>query len=230
MILLQDRAVGAHPLGSDNPADEETTVPARSNQSLVILLHGVGSNGADIAPLGGAFASYLPHASFVSPDAPEPSAFGSGYQWFSVMGVTEANRAARIEAARVGFDRIVTGLIEQHGFAGKLDRVAFIGFSQGSIMSLDALATGRWAAAGVLAFSGRLVSAEPFAPKPDARALLIHGAADPVIPAWETRDAAVKLKTLGVDVESHILPGIGHTITPASIPMAGAFLAKCLGA
>ncbi len=202
---------------------------SQSYERLVIFLHGVGSSGADLAPLAGAFERFLPDTRFVSPDAPEPSAFGAGYQWFSVVGVTGADRPARVAAARAGFDALVQGLIDEAGFADSLDRVAFVGFSQGAIMSLDALATGRWAPACIVAFSGRLASPDPLTPKPNARALLIHGAVDAVIPPSETVEAATRLRAAGVEVESQLLPGIGHTIAPASIPDAGRFLAKNLG-
>ncbi len=196
----------------------------REHDSLVIFLHGVGANGRDLAPLGDALRPHLPHTRFASPDAPGRSEHGPGFQWFSVGDVTEANRLLRVEAARVDFDRVVQAQIDAAGFAGKLARVAFVGFSQGSIMALDALATGRWPFA-IVAFSGRLASPEPLAPKPGARALLIHGEADPVIPAAETQRAARRLRELGVAVEAHLLPRVGHSISSEGIALAGKFLA-----
>ncbi len=41
-------------------------------ESLVILLHGVGANGANLVALGEALEGFLPDAVFVSPDAPQP--------------------------------------------------------------------------------------------------------------------------------------------------------------
>ena len=60
------------------------------DRGLVILLHGVGSNGANMAALGQAMAPALPGFVFESPDAPHGS--GPRREWFSVIGVTEANR------------------------------------------------------------------------------------------------------------------------------------------
>ena len=68
---------------------------------LALLLHGVGAQGADMGGLAEALA--LPGLAFAAPDAPFPfdAAPGSpGRQWFSVSGVTAANRAARVAAAR----------------------------------------------------------------------------------------------------------------------------------
>ena len=58
--------------------------PARS---LVILLHGYGSNGDDLIGLAPHWRGALPETAFVSPNAPErcPGAPG-GYQWWALTG------------------------------------------------------------------------------------------------------------------------------------------------
>jgi phospholipase/carboxylesterase len=193
--------------------------------SLVIMLHGVGSSGNDLAPLANAWKSSLPGAVFVSPNAPAPSSFGSGYQWFSVAGVTEENRSERIAGARASFDELVTSIIADNGLAKKLDRVAFVGFSQGTIMALDAVASGRWPVGAVVGFSGRLASPLPLQPALETPILLVHGSADPVIPAHESTKAAVTLQTLGLGVETVLLPGVPHTISAEGAARAGNFLA-----
>lgn len=195
---------------------------------LVIMLHGVGSSGNDLVPLGHTWKATLPGAVFVSPNAPAPSSFGSGYQWFSVAGVTEENRGARIVDARSSFDRVITSIIEENGFAERLDRVALVGFSQGTIMALDAVASGRWPVGAVVGFSGRLASPLPLQPALETPVLLVHGSADPVIPATETNKAAAALQAFGLKVETLTLPGVPHTISAEGATRAGGFLAETL--
>jgi phospholipase/carboxylesterase len=202
---------------------------ASAPDNLVILLHGVGSSGSDIAGLGAAWHTALPGTVFAAPNAPSPSSFGAAYQWFSVAGVTEANRPERILAARAAFDAVISGLIEEHGFAGRLSRVAFAGFSQGTIMALDAVASGRWPVAGVAGFSGRLASPAPLSPSLKTSILLIHGDADSVIPVSETVKAAATLKGLGLSVASEILPGVGHTVDRQGAEFGAAFLSGLFG-
>lgn len=197
-----------------------------TSKILVILLHGVGSNGSDLAPLGRSWSNSLPQAVFVSPDAPARSDFGQGYQWFSVAGVTEANRPARIEAARASFDATLSAIVDKEGFTGQLDRVVLIGFSQGTIMALDAVASGRWPVRAVVGFSGRLASPAPLTASPSTEILLIHGAADTVIPSSETTAAATALRSLGMPVETLIQPGLPHTISAEGAERAGAFLSR----
>ncbi len=196
---------------------------------LVVLLHGVGSSGDSLASVGKRLASSLPGATIVAPNAPHASSFGNGYQWFSTAGVTAENRPARIAAARPGFDATLSEIIEENGVAGRLDRVALVGFSQGTIMSLDAIVSGRWPVGAVVGFSGRLAAPEPLTPNGPTPILLIHGTDDAVIPVQETEQAAGKLAALGLSVETRIEPGLGHTISGAGAAYAGEFLAKAFG-
>lgn len=196
------------------------------NSFLVILLHGVGSNGDDLAPLGKSWEPRLPGVTFVAPNAPEPSNFGSGYQWFSVSNVTEENRPARITSARPSFDAVISGIVEEHGFGDRLDRVVLVGFSQGTIMSLDAVASGRWPVAAVIGFSGRLATEKPLTPAKETKILLVHGTSDGVIPSWETEKAQTELTAAGFYIETVIEPGLGHTISIGGADRACDFLEK----
>ena len=192
--------------------------------SLVILLHGVGANGSDLAPLSAALRNALPKTLFVAPDAPNLFDRGPGHQWFSVVDVTATNRLQRVVGARASFDGTLADEIDRAGLASRLGRVALVGFSQGAIMALDAMATARWPVAGVVAFSGRLASPDPLTPAKGARALLLHGEDDPVIPAHETLGASARLSKAGVVVDCHVAPGLGHAISPEGVARARSFL------
>lgn len=192
------------------------------DRGLVILLHGVGSNGANMAALGRALAPALPGFAFESPDAPHGS--GPQREWFSVIGVTEANRPGRVVAARPGFDAVIAALIEQHGYSNALDRVALLGFSQGSIMALDALASGRWPVGAMVAFSGRLASPPPLAPATGTPLLLVHGDADPIMPSGESIRAAQQLTAAGVRARIAIEAGLGHQVSHGGLAEAARFL------
>lgn len=200
------------------------------SRNLVIFLHGVGSNGADFAAIETPWSRRLPETDFASPDGPEPFGTGPGFQWFDIRGVTDANRPGRVEDGRKDFDRTLASIIDAHGLSAQLDRVALVGFSQGSIMALDALASGRWPLRAVVAFSGRLASPAPLVPVIGSKALLVHGSADQMIPPGETERAAAKLAGLGIDVTAHILPGLGHAISPGGWTLAEEFLATNLAA
>ena len=189
--------------------------------TLVLMLHGVGSNGADIAGLVRYFQPVVPDSVFESPDA--PNAFGTSgnaRQWFSISGITEANRPARVVAARAGLDALIDASVAQT----KARDVVLIGFSQGAIMALDALARGK--VAKVVAFAGRLAFDDTPTPAPKARALLIGGTADQVMPHHLSSEAGARLAAAGVKTQVVILADVAHTITAEGITLAQGFLAK----
>jgi len=209
---------------------EEQVALSASNDSLVVFLHGVGASGADLAPLAEPLSAFLPSTAFAAPDAPERRPGGGPLRdWFSVAGVSADNRRQRVEQAREGFDRVLSATLAERGFAGRLDRVALFGFSQGAIMALDAIASGRWPVAAVVAASGRLPGAVE--PRPAAAAtsvLLLHGEFDTVVPAEESRQAAPRLKAAGFAVEARFFPRLGHSISGEGVEAAGIFLARAL--
>ncbi|MBB4196903.1 hypothetical protein CCR94_10410 [Rhodoblastus sphagnicola] len=180
---------------------------------LIILLHGVHADGANLLPLKDFLLAELAGVDVVAPDAPFPTPLG--FQWFSLDGVTPENRPGRIVAARAAFDALLKPLI-----AGR--KTALFGFSQGGMMALDLLVTGRWPVAAVAGFSTRLASPPPFTPV-RAPALLVHGDDDSVIPASEGVEAGAALRALGLSVETHVLPGVDHCITPEGMRLAAEF-------
>lgn len=166
----------------------------------VILLHGVGGTGASMQPLADALALSVPaHC----PDGPELFDMGPGRQWFSVKDVTEENRPARVAAAMPAVTRTI------EGFGDPRDSL-LIGFSQGAIMALHAVAAGL-PAAGVFALSGRL--AGPIADRANWPPItLLHGSADPVMPPAIARATEIWLKAAGANPELLIFNGLGHSI------------------
>ena len=169
----------------------------------VIYLHGVGSSGAAMAPLADAAALGVPaHC----PDGPQP--FGAGRQWFSIAGVTEDNRPARVAAALPAFTEIVSQ------FGDTRDSL-LVGFSQGAIMSLHAVAAGL-PVAGVIALSGRL--AGPVSPRADWPAItLLHGSADPMMPPAVAHATEGWLKDAGAAPSLTIFEGLGHSVDQRTV-------------
>lgn len=165
-----------------------------------IFLHGVGGTGAAMRPLAAALA--LPRPA-VFPDGQHRFDMGPGRQWFSVKGVTEANRPGRVAEALPAFARLIESL-------GDPRDSLLIGFSQGAIMALHAVAAGL-PVAGVIALSGRL--AGPVGPRNDwPPIMLLHGADDPVMPLAAARATEAWLHDAGADPRLTVFDGLGHSI------------------
>lgn len=197
-------------------------------KKIVIFLHGVGSSGADLEPLGDYWASSMPDVTFLSPDGPYAFDQGNGYQWFSISGVNEINRPVRVQDARVALDQTLNDLLLEHGASWEKDKIVLVGFSQGTIMSLDVLASNRLPVHAIVGFSGRLASPQPYTVSSNVPLLLIHGKADPVIPYSETEKAAQQLKAQGVKVTTFFEEGIVHTISQQGAEEAAKFIRHCL--
>jgi phospholipase/carboxylesterase len=186
--------------------------PEGAARQLVLLFHGVGADPRSLVPLGRRLARAFPQAAIASVPGAFESDLGQGLQWFSVRGVTEENRAERVEQA---MPRFVAAVHEQQAQAGLgADDTILVGFSQGAIMALESARLGHRLAARIAALAGRF--SEPPTAVPAGIAFhLLHGADDPVIPARQCEQAAQALAALDAPVTADVLPATGHSIPPA---------------
>ena len=183
--------------------------PEGPAQQLMLLFHGVGANAQDLVPLGRLLAAEFPQAFVVSIAAPLASEHGSGRQWFSVQGISEESRPARVEAALPAFAETVARWQKEAGVG--TDAVALIGFSQGGIMALESTRDRPALAGRVVAIAGRFARL-PETANAATTVHMFHGKADPVIPYGFTVEAAEHLVAIGADVTADVLPHVGHQI------------------
>ena len=112
------------------------------------------------------------------------------------------------------------------------ERTVLGGFSMGSVMSYALGLSGeRPAPAGILAFSGFIPTVERWQPsladRPQLRAFIAHGRADPVIDVSFGQKARDTLSAGGLQVDYHEFDG-GHHIDPGHVLPAGQWLAATL--
>lgn len=191
---------------------------------LVVLLHGLGADGADLIDLAPSWAPALPHAAFVAPHAPEPYAeAGFGRQWFALWDRSDAARAAGADAARAWLDRFIDAELLRLGVSD----YAVMGFSQGAMMALHVGLRRPVAPKSILAFSGALLAPERLAESQNrAPVLLVHGEADAVVPVDRSRAASAALLAHGIPVQSLFCPELGHGIDEAGIAAAAIALQR----
>jgi phospholipase/carboxylesterase len=195
------------------PAGEPTDAPARG---LVVLLHGVGSNARDLMPIADMWRDSLPGVAFTSLDGTEPFDGGfNGRQWFSLRDVNPANREARVAAAYPALRQRLEAELAYRQLS--FDRLALVGFSQGSIMSMHHVAVSAEGAAAVVAYSGRLAST--IVARNGTSLTLVHGESDEVIPVQELEHAADAFHRAGYTVDAYALPGVGHTISADGVAL-----------
>jgi phospholipase/carboxylesterase len=187
-------------------------LPASGPTELLFLLfHGVGSEASSMTPLVQRLAAEYPQAAVVCLNAPDACDSGVGWQWFSPRGISDANRPERVAGALPRFIATVRAVQQQFGVSW--ERTALAGFSQGAVMSLEAVQAERHLVGRVLAFSGRHAVQPAHAPH-DTTVHFFHGMTDAVIPPGPAIDSAERLVALGGDVTADVLPGIGHELHP----------------
>jgi phospholipase/carboxylesterase len=194
-------------------------------RQLVILLHGLGADGNDLIGLAPYWAPLFPEAEFLAPDAPFPCDMAPfGRQWFSLQDRSPMSILAGVRAAAPILDAFIDDALEGRNLDES--RLALVGFSQGTMMSLYVGLRRAKALAGIVGFSGALIGSETLPQDIRSRppVLLIHGDSDEIVPFQALSLAEQGLKAAGVRVESLICPGLGHGIDEAGLKRGGAFL------
>ena len=132
-------------------------------RSMVILLHGYGSNGDDLIGLVPYWRSALPDTVFLSPNAPEPCPGApGGRQWWALTNFSPDARAAGVRQAAPILNGFIDSQLAAYGLSE--DRLALVGFSQGTMMALHVGL--RRPIAGIVGYSGMLADAEGLAAAP----------------------------------------------------------------
>ena len=200
-----------------------------STRSVVVFLHGYGANGEDLLGLADSLSEHLPNTLFVAPDAPETCA-GSpmGFQWFPIPWIdssSEEEAERGLLAAADDLNAFLDALMVDEDVLP--EQVVLFGFSQGTMMSLHVVPRREDAIAGVVGFSGRLVSPELLTDQVLSRPpiLLVHGDADDVVPVQSMPEAVEALQNADFkEVFAHIMKGTGHGIAPDGLSVALAFM------
>ena len=203
--------------------------PARGTAThLVVLCHGYGADGNDLIGLAPFWQRLLPTAAFVAPNAPERCAGSPGFQWFPITRLDPSEMQRGVTRAGGLLDAFLDAELARHRLSA--DRLALVGFSQGTMMSLH-VGLGRASKpAAIVGFSGMFAAAEnpPVFGADIPPVLLVHGDADPMIPIEALFVSASALGRAGAAVQWHISPGIGHSIDEQGLTLGGGFLALAL--
>lgn len=205
----------------------ELKAQSGNSRSLVVFLHGYGASGDDLIQLGRQWSSALPDTDFIAPHAPYVCEQNpEGYQWCSLVDWDPHRISKDLQTISAPLNAYIDSQATQR----QLDpsNVALVGFSLGTFMALEA-ALHRPSSAGVVGYSGGYIHdpARMILSRPPV--LLVHGEADAVLPHETSVAADEQLKTMGLKVETHILPEVEHHIDVQGLGMGAAFLRQHLG-
>jgi len=215
----------------------ELSGPRRAAKSsngkyLVVFVHGYGADGNDLIGLADPLSEHLPDVVFHAPNAPQRCTGNPmGYQWFPIPWLDGSSETEATEGMAVATTLLNDWLDETMKAEGvDSDHTLLIGFSQGTMMALHIAPRRAEPLAGVVGFSGRLLSPETLEDEALSHMpiLLIHGDEDEVVPLQSLPEAADALTKLGYEVYTHISKGTGHGIAPDGLQLALEFIKQQL--
>lgn len=214
----KSEAVGPH--ASPHYVRKDLSHPSDSG-SVLILLHGYGSNERDLLGLTGMFPETGTVVSFRAPIEVSQR----GFCWFPIQGhdsSTTVDTAAYYTSGTLLMNWIDSTLIKE-GLEGR--KVFVAGFSQGAMMSYELVRRFAHRFQGVIGFSGSAKALQYLSPSSQCGAdiLMTHGRSDQVLTYASGQEAQMRLEKCGATVEFFTFEG-GHQIPKEAIAKARLWL------
>jgi phospholipase/carboxylesterase len=210
---------------------------------LVILLHGFGAPGDDLVPLADVLT--VPAGMrFVFPEGPLSLSFGPSDArawWLIDMARVAADRAAgrirdlsnEIPKGLAPIRETMLGFLKEveHILGADPRKTVLGGFSQGAMLSCDAMVHTDRPYAGLIQLSGTLLAAQEWTPLLQKRKGLpvfqSHGTQDELLPYVGAERLRDTLTHAGLSVEWFSFHG-GHEIPRPVLQRLGAFITKAV--
>ncbi|MGB0892439.1 MAG: alpha/beta hydrolase [Flavobacteriaceae bacterium] len=184
-----------------------------TNPSLLILLHGYGSNEQDLF----SFAEELPdELLIISAQAPHSMGFGS-FAWYAINFDANNGKFSDLVQAKESIDEIAIFIDEiKEKYNTNPDKTFLLGFSQGAILSYSLSLFYPNKVNYVIALSGYVN--EDLLPKDVANNIITdyyisHGTVDQVLPVDWARKAPTLLQSFNLKSEYSEYP-VGHGVAP----------------
>lgn len=194
-------------------------------KKLVLFLHGYGANGSDLINISNLWKEFLPDVAFYSPNAPFKCDLNPfGYQWFPLNERTENELKKGIELSSPYLKKFVDHILKENNL--RLKDLLVVGFSQGTILSLNHFTKQQFPCAGILGYSGLFHYSEKEVKKLDFPIQLFHGELDEVIDNSYSSKACEDLKKFDYEVNYILGKNLGHSIDENGLKIGLKFLKR----
>ena len=194
-----------------------TTIPPEDTDNpdgLVIILHGLGGNSAELVSLSPLLD--FGNCYFAFPDAPMPYPHApQGWMWYDL----ESEDHEGLDDSRDRLKAWIRDITTELNIP--LEKTILAGFSQGGAMTLDVGLD--LPLAGLVALSGYLHHNPPEDLSSAPPILIMHGTHDPVVPLERAQIARDNLSKRGAMVTYQDFP-MDHSICPDEIFQLGRFI------
>ena len=198
-------------------------------RQAIVLCHGYGGDGKDISTLAINWQRFLPDAIFLCPNAPEVCSVNpQGYQWFDL---TIEKKEVILEKSLIAEEKLNTFLDQVFdNLQLESNNLALVGFSQGSMMSIQVGLKRKKQINCLIGYSGKVINQKHLANNINSKPkiFLMHGENDTIVPPTHLLEAKEYLKKNGINVKTKMFKNCEHRIPVEGVSLGLAFLKKNL--
>ncbi len=205
------------PLSKDKPKE------------IVVLCHGYGGDGKDISMLAVNWQRFLPNSIFLCPNAPEKCSVNpQGYQWFDLTSEDEEVILEKSLVAEKKLNLFLDQVLDNYQLKPK--KMALVGFSQGSMMIMQAGLKKKDEINCLISYSGKIINQEHLSNNINSKPkiLLMHGDKDSIVSPTHLLEAREYLKKHDINVKTKIFNNCEHKIPVEGTSLGLDFLKKNL--
>ena len=220
-------------------------------RSILLLLHGSGSDAANLLPLADRLAPLLPGTLFVLPNAPQSYAdvlspeeiaatiaqrpdidWERSRTWVGAVAESGAEAGARRQALLDSLrppvralSRLADLLLTQHGLSDA--SLAVYGFSQGGMIAAYVGIQRSEPCAGIICHSGQFYGAPEAHSRPRTLVMVGSQELDPALLMAHVHPLTLQaLRKLDIPVEEVVIDGLKHGINREVLERCSAFLSE----
>ena len=203
------------------------TFSGNKPKNIIILCHGYGGDGKDISVLAENWKRFLPDTIFLSPNAPEACKINpKGYQWFDLESDKETEILKNSIQAENKLNIFIDQALEKFNLESK--QLALVGFSQGSMISIQTALKRKKEINCLISYSGRIISishlSKLIVSKP--KIFLMHGENDDIVQASYLLEAKEFLNEKKFKVKVKLFKECQHTIPAQGLSLGLEYLKK----
>ena len=198
-------------------------------KNAIILCHGYGGDGKDISIVAHYWKNFLPNTLFICPDAPEVCAVNpQGFQWFDLMDKTEDEILSKSLIAENKLNKFIDEVKENNQL--KIDQISLVGFSQGSMISLQTALKRKDKINCLIGYSGKILNSQHLSKNIYSRPeiYLMHGDIDNVVPLSSLLEAKEFFSKQKYTINTKIFKNCEHRIPTEGLSIGLEFLKKNL--
>ena len=198
-------------------------------KKIIVLCHGYGGDGKDISSLALNWQRFLPETIFLCPNAPETCSVNpQGYQWFDLASEKEEIMLEKSLEAEKKLSIFLDQILDNYQL--QAEDLALVGFSQGTMMSLQVALKKKEKINSLIGYSGKIINQKHLSKniisKP--KIFLMHGENDTIVSPTCLLEAKEYLNNQGIKIKTKLFKNCEHRIPVEGSSLGLTFLTKNL--